>query len=296
MLSDRLLERLMCPVCGGSPLDLAVEEMDGDTIRDANLGCPGCKRWYPVRNDISRIMPPDLASNLSASDERWEGWAATMLRFLQWRESAWGEAEAAAQRREAARAMHERFIDFCALPAAPLTLLDVGGGTGHVADLLPESVEYMSVDPLPGGVSPTGNLPPEMPRPARAVSFVQGVGEMLPFVDGCFDAVLVMGTLDHCRDAEEMLAQSVRVLRPGGTLGVLQGITSQPETGGIGAALRSLARSLTGQDDPGAVQTHMRRFSSVQEVASLVSAHLNVCELTEDSGRAFLRATAGGEA
>ncbi|MFO8080686.1 MAG: methyltransferase domain-containing protein [Armatimonadota bacterium] len=294
MLSEKLLKCLICPVCGGAPLGLTVVEADGERIIEARLNCSDCKRWYPVRDDIPAMMPPDLGSNLSAADDRWEGWGAAMHRFLRWRESAWADPEAAAKRRESARAMHERFIDFCDLQDEPLDLLDIGCGTGHVADLLPETVSYVGIDPLAGGRSPSGEMPAEIPRPQRQVSVVQGVGELLPMADDSFDAALLMGVLDHARSTSEVLDEAARVLRPGGVLGVLVAFTRTDESGGLADVLRSLMRSLTAQQGPHAQDTHLHTFFSVDEVAELVAHRFEVRDVMEYSNRAFVRASAEG--
>ncbi|MFW5866747.1 MAG: methyltransferase domain-containing protein [Armatimonadota bacterium] len=290
MLSDRLLECLICPVCHGRPLVLVVDESDGDLIVQADLACPGCKRRYAVREEIPVMMPPELGSNLSASNERWDAWGTAMHRFLRWRDAAWADPDQAATRRERAREMHERFLEFCDLQAGPADALDVGCGTGHVVDLLPEEVRYIGIDPLPGGHSPGGAIPAEMPKPVRTVSLVQGVGEHLPFSDDSFDLVLMMGTLDHTRSAEEALDEAARVLHPEGMLCVLLGLGSSGEEGGIGYALRSLVQSLRGQQGPGARETHMRTFSSMDEVCSLLSSHFRIHDAMEHSNRAFVRA------
>lgn len=292
MLSDKLQECLMCPVCGGAPLNLVVEEADGDVIADGNLGCPDCKRWYVIRDDIPHMMPPDLGSNLVAGNQRWEPWQAAMERFLHWRDEAWQDPTEAAERRESARAMHRRFIEFCALPEGPLDVLDVGCGTGHAVDLLPESARYVGLDPLLAGRAPGRDLPAEMPRPQRPVALVQGVGESLPFTPGSFDLVLLMGTLDHARSPEEMLTQAAHVLRPGATLGVLQGVAAKRQEGGFGGMLRSLVGSLSGEQGPSARETHLHTFASADELAALIAEHLDVSEATEDANRAFVRATA----
>lgn len=46
--------------------------------------------------------------------------------------------------------------------------------------------------------------------------FAAGVGEMLPFADDTFDAVLCYDVLEHVRDPEKTLAEVYRVLKPGG--------------------------------------------------------------------------------
>lgn len=289
MLSEKLLEALMCPVCGGRPLKLLADEPGNAVIVEGELACPDCKRRYPVRDDIPRMMPPDLASNLSAFNERWEDWGEAMRRFLRWRDEAWGDHSAAVERRATAREMHEAFIAFSDLPHAS-EVLDVGSGTGHAADLLPEEACYVGIDPLVAGAAPDGEMPSQMPRPARPVSLVQGVGEDLPFADSSFDAVLLMGTLDHARDPEEMLSHAARVLRPSGVLGVLQGISTAP-SGGLGGLLRSVVKSFSAEQGPNATDTHLHRFTSADDVADLIATHLDVLDATERDNRAFIRAT-----
>ncbi|MGB9593201.1 MAG: methyltransferase domain-containing protein, partial [Anaerolineae bacterium] len=55
-------------------------------------------------------------------------------------------------------------------------------------------------------------------RPPRPVA---ADGTRMPFADGAFDAVLVDGVLHHL-DAQAALAEIARVLRPGGTLAVVE--------------------------------------------------------------------------
>jgi len=47
---------------------------------------------------------------------------------------------------------------------------------------------------------------------------VRGVGEVLPFIDGAFDAVLSLAVLEHVKDPFMCSKEIVRVLKPGGKL------------------------------------------------------------------------------
>ncbi|AFY81402.1 methylase involved in ubiquinone/menaquinone biosynthesis [Oscillatoria acuminata PCC 6304] len=47
---------------------------------------------------------------------------------------------------------------------------------------------------------------------------IEGVGESLPFEDGCFDIVTTYQTLEHVQCVEQCLLEMLRVLRPGGVL------------------------------------------------------------------------------
>jgi len=293
MLSDELLAVMLCPACGGTPLRLDVDTTSGDVVTEGSLACPDCKRWHHVIDDIPSLMPPQLASSLKAADDKWAEWRLVMDEFLRWREQTWSEAEAARERRETAAGMHRRFLDFCELPLERHLLLDIGAGTGHIADLVGDDCVYIGIDPLPGGRAPDREeLPAHMPRPSRPVSLVQGVAEVLPFVDDAFDVALVIGSLDHCNDPDLALAEACRVLKLGGTLGVLLGVTEQRAEGGIGGALRSLAAAFSGPSTPSARPTHTCSFTR-EELQELVGRHFRVEAVTEDSGRAFIRATVG---
>jgi ubiquinone/menaquinone biosynthesis C-methylase UbiE len=51
-----------------------------------------------------------------------------------------------------------------------------------------------------------------------AVEFICCNAEHLPFADGAFARVASIGTIEHCRDADRVLAEARRVLAPGGDL------------------------------------------------------------------------------
>jgi SAM-dependent methyltransferase len=60
----------------------------------------------------------------------------------------------------------------------------------------------------------------ERERLGSLVDLCEGDARWLPFGDGEFDAVLAVTTLVHLPDAERAVAELVRVVRPGGRVGV----------------------------------------------------------------------------
>ena len=99
-------------------------------------------------------------------------------------------------------------------------LLDVGTGTGRIAELLaPRAAQVTALDNSP-----------EMLRLARArlqhlaaaaLELVQGDFTALPFPDGQFDTVVFHQVLHYAQAPERALAEAARVTRPGGTIAVV---------------------------------------------------------------------------
>ena len=99
-------------------------------------------------------------------------------------------------------------------------LLDVGTGTGRMAELL---------EPLADGVTALDNSP-EMLRLARArlqrlapgrVELVQGDFAALPFADAVFDTVLFHQVLHYAQAPEIVLTEAARVTRTGGRIAIV---------------------------------------------------------------------------
>jgi ArsR family transcriptional regulator len=108
-----------------------------------------------------------------------------------------------------------------ALAEAPLgALLDIGTGTGRIAELFADKAERV--------VALDKNL--EMLRVARAklqhlpaarVELVQGDFADLPFADASFDTVILHQVLHFAADPAPALAEAARVLRCGGRIGIV---------------------------------------------------------------------------
>lgn len=54
-----LMEILACPVCKGS-LELNIEEEDEKEVISGSLYCAKCAEYYPIRDTIPNLLPPDL--------------------------------------------------------------------------------------------------------------------------------------------------------------------------------------------------------------------------------------------
>src|SRR5262245_16346200 len=100
------------------------------------------------------------------------------------------------------------------LPYAPFlaelqgSVLDVGGGFGLARQCLPLETPYLAIDPsrywLEERRTPLFTLFPKLSEP---FTFVQGLGEKLPFTADSFDAVLSFWTLNHTTDPDACILE-----------------------------------------------------------------------------------------
>jgi SAM-dependent methyltransferase len=84
-------------------------------------------------------------------------------------------------------------------------LLDVGCGTAWIARHFPD---YTGIDGSPEAVAQAGEL-------GRNV-ILGDVDQPLPFGDAAFDAVVMKDLLEHVQNPGAVVAEALRVLRPGG--------------------------------------------------------------------------------
>jgi ubiquinone/menaquinone biosynthesis C-methylase UbiE len=97
------------------------------------------------------------------------------------------------------------------------SILDVGGGVGTVREFLPETVQFVSIDPYinaPHEIQPANreaysclNLP---------LNFIAATAEFLPFIAESFDWLHMRSMLDHVQVPDLALCEARRVLKPDG--------------------------------------------------------------------------------
>jgi SAM-dependent methyltransferase len=102
-----------------------------------------------------------------------------------------------------------------ALCAAGAAALDVGAGTGHLAQRLTEGgVDVVALDPFPQMLARLRQRRPD-------IATVIAPAEEIPFPAGTFDLTYSVATLHHIAGPDRVrraLAEMVRVTRPGGKI------------------------------------------------------------------------------
>ena len=102
-------------------------------------------------------------------------------------------------------------------------VLDVATGTGAVARrVLERGCTVRGLDQSPGMLATARER-----LGARAV-FLEGRAEELPFGDGSFDALTFTYLLRYVEDPGAVLHELARVVRPGGTVGMLEFFVPRP--------------------------------------------------------------------
>ena len=89
-------------------------------------------------------------------------------------------------------------------------ILDLGGGTGVAMGLFNSRQQVVALDPAWAMLAAN-------PAPLRVV----GEGERLPFADNTFDGIFSAFVFRNLHSVDETLSEAARVLRPGGTMVVV---------------------------------------------------------------------------
>jgi ubiquinone/menaquinone biosynthesis C-methylase UbiE len=150
-------------------------------------------------------------------------------------------------------------------------VLDVGCGTGALAVSIRTKfphVEVVGLDPDPKALSIARR---KAKRAGVAVRFDQGYGDALPYRDAEFDRVTSSLMLHHLDLAtrHRMLRDLLRVLRPGGSLHLLDFGRSEEQSDGLLKRLLQSAEDLREKSDPRVAGILVQAgFESVERIAA----------------------------
>ena len=187
---------LVCPVCH--------VDLQFDDSGEGAVGCSRCGRNYRSDRDVFNMTPLPLPNGVVKS--KWKLWeqlqdngSLSYSKAPEFNLSIGSRADAQA---------------FKAFAQASGLVLDIGCGPQTRPSYLPDNGEIVGIDPLLG-------------QQPREFSFVQGIGEFLPFRDSTFDHILYASSLDHVMEPKRSLAEAVRCLRPSGYINLwIDGIAS----------------------------------------------------------------------
>jgi ubiquinone/menaquinone biosynthesis C-methylase UbiE len=150
-----------------------------------------------------------------------------------------------------------RLFDIVGLPISG-TLLDAGGGTGRISQLLKNKVSQVVV----------ADLSFDMLIQAHAKGGLQTActhTERLPFLSNYFDRVIMIDALHHVCDQAETAQELWRVLKFGGRL-----VIEEPDVRTLGVKILALAEKLMG------MRSH---FLAPARIASLFDGNAE-CQIT----------------
>jgi ubiquinone/menaquinone biosynthesis C-methylase UbiE len=107
------------------------------------------------------------------------------------------------------------------VPAEPGTaVLDVAGGTGHIARAYADGSAVAVVLDLSDEMLVTGQRQAQAAG-QRNVVFVRGDAAAMGFVDDAFDLVVSRFAVHHFERPDEQIGEMVRVCRPGGRVAII---------------------------------------------------------------------------
>ena len=128
------------------------------------------------------------------------------------------------------RAMFRTLIDVIA-PQPDEAFLEIGCGAGSLVRLLAQRLDssnpITAVDVNPFLLQEAADLA-EAAGLSGAIHFTEGNAEALPFDDEAFDCVYSVTVFEEC-DADRAIAEAMRVLRPGGRVGLVVRALDMPQ-------------------------------------------------------------------
>ena len=142
--------------------------------------------------------------------------------------------------------------------AEPRRVLDLGAGTGKLTRaLVALGHDVIAVEPSPEMIA-------QLRRALPGVEAIEGAAERIPVPDGRFD-VVTAGQAFHWFEAERALPEIARVLRPGGTLGLVWNLWNDEHE--VVARLFALLPPFGAPEDPTEPAFRSELFGPIEEAA-----------------------------
>lgn len=113
-------------------------------------------------------------------------------------------------------------------PEGAELVLDVAGGTGHVARAYAEHVRCATVLDLTAEMLAVGKREVDAAG-VRNLIFQQGEADAMPFLAASFDLVVSRFAVHHFADPAAVLAEMARVCRPDGRVTIMDLVVAEPE-------------------------------------------------------------------
>ena len=196
-MKKALLPLLRCPA-SREPLTLQ-SEASGSSIDSGSL-VSASGQVYPVVDGVPDLVYPREQSYLEENPETYDELMGFIARLLQ--------ADEAGARRRAIEALEVKPAD---------RVLEVGCGPGsnfpYIFERIGRQGQLFAADISPGMIRQAAQRSVIAPEQLQ-LFLVNGVH--LPFADGCFDAVLQIGTLNRFADVRAALSEMARVTKHGG--------------------------------------------------------------------------------
>ena len=197
-LAKRLQEVGACPDCRGP---LASED-----TRPGKLVCATCGFVVNTRGGVASAMPSSRQSPAPATggEARSSGWADGIAADMD------GKAETYRRKYDSYTILSRGFIlrrrhALDLLGSAPGRVLEAGCGPGILGPLLsPSGRDVHGVDLSIGQLRVAAQRDP-------ATLYVWGDLERLPYQDGVFDTVALLGVLEYCERPRDVLRELARV-------------------------------------------------------------------------------------
>ena len=205
MITTDLSLRFVCPLCKGALSARDIKKENSEIIA-GEFFCPACRHTYPVVNGIPDFIPDHGMLYQDPIREHWQ----RMLEATSHIDAAHSIGDEATT-----LAVHDELYDLFVVKG---DVLDVGCSAGQLRHHLRAASSYVGIEPDVTCYDRRERFSKIDHQLGKPFLFIQGVGEMLPFSGGSFDAVIIGFAIEHLFNIHDFFSESYRVLRKGGKL------------------------------------------------------------------------------